>query len=148
MHNLQLHFIIISAKNVELKLEDILMFFTGTADIPPNGFHAIPTVNFSYSEVFPTAATCFNELTLPTKYNWQPQVFRETFIFAISNHRGFGAPSFSFFPSVIAIIYSCIYSHDCIYHCIYFIELKIHWPCHYHFNKKGGGAVSVDKNIV
>ena len=87
-----IHLIIISAKNVELKLEDILMLFTGTADIPPNGFHAIPTVNFSYSEVFPTAATCFNELTLPTKYNGQPQMFREKFIFAISNHRGFGAP--------------------------------------------------------
>ena len=61
----------IPAKKIEVKLED---FFTGETDVPLNGFHTTPTVRSSSSAVCPTAATCFNEPSLPTKHTGQPQL--------------------------------------------------------------------------
>ena len=51
-----------------LNLSDCLSFFTGANRVPPTGFNAC-TLNFSSTNIFPTASTCALTLTLPTKYH-------------------------------------------------------------------------------
>ena len=67
---------------------DILSFFTGADNIPPQGLGSA-TLTFNDSNVYPTASTCGLCLTLPTMYNDYAS-FRDKFIFAMLNHGGFG----------------------------------------------------------
>ena len=71
-------------------MKTVLAFFTGAEDIPPLGFETTPGLRFCNSIVFPTASTCALELTLPTKYHDNEEVFREKIIYGMLNHGGFG----------------------------------------------------------
>ncbi|CAI8034740.1 G2/M phase-specific E3 ubiquitin-protein ligase [Geodia barretti] len=71
-------------------LGDCLSFFTGAQRIPPTGFIQACTLNFSDSNVYPTASTCALILTLPTLYHNSYSCFKEKMLFAFCNHGGFG----------------------------------------------------------
>ena len=64
----------------------MLAFFTGAERIPVLGFDYPPCVRFSATTIFPTASTCALELTLPTRYFNQPELFKEKITYAMLNH--------------------------------------------------------------
>lgn len=66
-----------------------MSFFTGADSIPPLGF-GDATLTFNDTNPYPTASTCGLCLTLPTKYYDDYSSFKKEFVFAISNHGGFG----------------------------------------------------------
>ena len=53
-----------------------MVFFSGAAKPPPLGFPDKPTLEFSSSNVYPTASTCALVLTLPTKYHGRYTEFK------------------------------------------------------------------------
>ena len=73
---------------VPLKLEDILIFFTGTDREPPTGFYPQPTMSFS-DEDSATASTCGMRLVVPIKHKGYEQ-FKEKMILSLKGHDGFG----------------------------------------------------------
>jgi len=84
---LQLYVILLGG-GIGCSLEKVLAFFTGSEIIPPLAFDDI-VLNYNHSNPFPTASTCGQTLTLPTKYvNYQD--FKTSFLYAINNHGGFG----------------------------------------------------------
>ena len=76
--------------DISLSLEDCLSFFSGANSIPAAGFHDICTLNFSPTNVYPTASTCALVVTLPSMHHWKYSVFREKMLYAFVNHGGFG----------------------------------------------------------
>lgn len=61
-----LHFSL-SDGNVDVTLEDVLVFATGCAAIPDLGFEHQPKMQFDHSVVVPTAAMCGLTFVLPMK---------------------------------------------------------------------------------
>ena len=72
-----------------VSLETLLTFFTGAGNIPPLGYENV-TLQFSSSNLFPTASTCAIELTLPTKYAQHYEGFKKCMNTAILCCGGFG----------------------------------------------------------
>ena len=56
---------------MNVMLEDILLFCTGTTKVPPGGFHTKPSIYFSHNFdcVLATASTCDFVLRLPTVFD-------------------------------------------------------------------------------
>ena len=73
-----------------LGLADCLAFFTGASQIPAAGFDITCTLNFSTTNLYPTASTCALVLTLPTRYHDNYEAFRKNMLFAFFNNGGFG----------------------------------------------------------
>ena len=61
-----------------MDLKDILIFTCGCDTIPPCGLSPTPSIVF-YDGLLPMAATCGNELTLPTIHSSYYE-FRDAFI--------------------------------------------------------------------
>ena len=72
-----------------IHLGTVLSFFSGADKIPPIGFDSC-TLNFSESNIYPTASTCALCLTLPTKYAENYSAFCHFFLYGLRNHGGFG----------------------------------------------------------
>ncbi|XP_076126782.1 G2/M phase-specific E3 ubiquitin-protein ligase-like [Alosa pseudoharengus] len=72
------------------KLGDILVFATGSNDVPPVGFSPSPSVEFLHdgNGRFPIANTCINCLRLPIHNTYTD--FRTNIEFALTNTQGFG----------------------------------------------------------
>lgn len=79
-------------KQVQVKLEDILIFATGAAEIPPMGFSEQPTVVFKskheVGNVLPSASTCVNRMYLPVHDTYE--TFKCKFLLGITCAIGFG----------------------------------------------------------
>lgn len=75
----------------KVKLETVLSFFTGSEEIPPNGYGVVvhPCINFNDDQPYPTASTCAITLTLPTKYSVF-STFKSAMDTAMLCHGGFG----------------------------------------------------------
>ena len=67
------------ANDLEFSFEDILIFVTGAADVPPMGFSPSPTLEFCDEIKYPTASTCTNVLTLPLNQAYEE--FKDNFVF-------------------------------------------------------------------
>ena len=74
--------------DLPIKLEDILVFFTGTDREPPTGFYPQPTMTFSNDDLA-TASTCGMRLVIPIKHNDYDQ-FKDKMILSLKGHDGFG----------------------------------------------------------
>ncbi len=73
-----------------VSLSTVLNFFSGADDIPPGGFPLPPAINFNSRNIYPTASTCAVELTLPTQYHDDYDLFKEKLDTAFTCHGGFG----------------------------------------------------------
>ncbi len=71
-------------------LERVLNFFSGSEEIPPEGFPNIPTLSFNNDNPFPTSSTCAVELTLPTRYSKDSVQFKKMMNIAFTCRGGFG----------------------------------------------------------
>lgn len=78
--------------DIHVNLEDILVFATGAAKIPPMGFGEQPTVAFKKrheaGSALPSASTCTNRLYLPAHDTYE--AFRYKFLFGVTCAVGFG----------------------------------------------------------
>ena len=74
----------------DISLEDIMVFFSGAAKLPPLGFTHKPTIEFSATNVYPTVSTCALVLTLPTKYFTSYAEFKRAMYIGLKYHGGFG----------------------------------------------------------
>ena len=66
-----------------LTLQDILIFVTGSFEIPPAGFQPDPSIEFTSEGVFPIASTCSNVLIIPLGLSYD--AFRYKMAFGIVN---------------------------------------------------------------
>ncbi len=82
-------YLCVDAQQPELTLEDILIFFSGSEEVPPLGFVPSPTISFNNTSIYPKASTCAFTLILPTKYDNYME-FKDKTIFGIKNNGGFG----------------------------------------------------------
>ena len=76
--------------NIDLRLSDVLAFFSGADKILPMGFSQKPTLEFSPTNPYPMASTCTLTLTLPTKFKSNYNDFRNSAIMAFKYNGGFG----------------------------------------------------------
>ncbi len=74
---------------MQLLLEDILTFFSGSASVPPLGFPKQPTVSF-ISGCLVTASTCDVELRIPIGHDKNYSNFKESMLLSILGNDGFG----------------------------------------------------------
>jgi len=74
----------------DTSLKEVLSFFTGAESVPPLGFERDVEVWFNHESQFPMASTCALQLTLPTLYHNQADLFQEKMVYALHNHGGFG----------------------------------------------------------
>nr|XP_055034496.1 G2/M phase-specific E3 ubiquitin-protein ligase-like [Misgurnus anguillicaudatus] len=75
-------------KLTAVSLEDLLMFATGLAALPPAGITPPPRIEFLSNSPFPVANTCANTLKLPLLDSYS--VFKRNMDFGIQNAPGFG----------------------------------------------------------
>lgn len=75
-----------------LSLEDILIFATGAANIPPMGFVEQPSIVFKEDsgKDLPTASTCSNTLYIPTVHYNDYDKFKYKFVLGVTCAVGFG----------------------------------------------------------
>ena len=73
-------------------LEDFMIFFSGSEKPPPLGFPRKPYLEFSSTNMYPTASTCALIFTLPTKYGRNYEAFKEAMMTGLKYHGGFGNP--------------------------------------------------------
>ena len=78
-----------SGDAMQISFEDILIFATGSAAVPPMGFSPMPSLEFSDDIGFPSASTCSNTLTLPL--HLQYDTFKHNLVYGILNSPGFMA---------------------------------------------------------
>ena len=78
-------------KKVQMALEKVLQFITGSGCIPPLGFDSSPTINFCHDPAvtLPMANTCSLSITLPTAID-NVETFFSKMTFGIGNSVGFG----------------------------------------------------------
>lgn len=76
----------------DCSVEDVLIFFTGAAKIPPLGFEKVPSITFQHCPTakFATSSTCDPELRLPTRHGDDVVAFREAMIMSLMDNDGFG----------------------------------------------------------
>lgn len=70
-------------------LQDVLLFSTGAAEVPPIGFHPTPALAFHDDGLFPRANTCSNTLSLSLEHS-QYEEFKYYFLYGVNNTAGFG----------------------------------------------------------
>lgn len=75
-------------KVTAVSLEDVLMFATGLAALPPAGMTPPPRIVFLTDSPFPMASTCTNTLKLPLLDSYS--VFKTNMEFGIQSAPGFG----------------------------------------------------------
>jgi hypothetical protein len=75
-------------EEMSLTLEDILVFLTGSSEIPIMGFDPKPAMEFTENSVFPMASTCSNTLILPLGISDYDR-FKYNMGFGIINSPGF-----------------------------------------------------------
>ena len=62
----------------------MLVFFTGTNQVPPIGFEKVSTVSFLHHDaMFATASTCDVKLRLPIKYGDDIERFKQAMIMSL-----------------------------------------------------------------
>ena len=83
----------ISDATENITFSDILMFATGTDDVPPGGFDIQPTLEFDMSsQRYPSANTCSCTLRIPTsRLGFGYENFKEDMTFGFLNAVGFGS---------------------------------------------------------
>ena len=72
-----------------LKLKDVLIFFSGAAQIPPLGFPRPPSLTFLHDSMLPTSSTCSLELQIPTVHT-DYESFEAAMVMGLKGHDGFG----------------------------------------------------------
>lgn len=72
-----------------MSLKDILMFLTGSDEVPPCGFDVKPVLQFTECNRMPESSTCSITLTLSLVHS-DYEVFKDKMDFAIPNGYGFG----------------------------------------------------------
>ena len=75
---------------IDLRLTDVLAFFSGADKIPLLGFIQMPTLDFCDTSKYPMASTCILTLTLPTQHRGNYIDFKSSAIMAFKYHGGFG----------------------------------------------------------
>ena len=75
-------------------MSDVVIFFSGSAAVPPTGFPLRPSVTFIHDSgrKFCTANMCDLILRLPTSHGENYNAFREALIMSLKGHDGFGEP--------------------------------------------------------
>ena len=73
----------------DVTLKDILIFSTGCDEIPIAGFDTQPTLEFSPTDIFPTASTCDPTLRIPLNVKGS-EMFSANMRMAIFGSFGFG----------------------------------------------------------
>ena len=68
----------------------MLVFFTGADAVPLMGFPIDCTLSFNRDIVYPTASTCALEMTLPTRYHDNYELFKQKMVQGLLWHGGFG----------------------------------------------------------
>ena len=86
------HFHLSTEGTTDCSVEDVLIFFTGAAKIPPLGFEKVPSITFQHCPTakFATSSTCDPELRLPTRHGDDVVAFREAMIMSLMDNDGFG----------------------------------------------------------
>ena len=79
----------IDQKVSNVLLQDILVFFTGSSNIPPPGFGTPPLLHFDHEAIYPSASTCATTLVLPTRYDSYDK-FKNTMVQSLLCNGGFG----------------------------------------------------------
>ena len=75
---------------INCTISDVLVFFTGADNVPPQGFDTQPKIDFLYnSDTLPIASTCDLILRLPTIHN-NLESFADSFHRAIKGCPLFG----------------------------------------------------------
>ncbi len=81
-------------ENLPLILEDVLIFTTGAAGVPPLGFEEEPSIVFNAEDEaksdLPTSSTCTNTLFIPTTNHNDCEKFKYKFAQGITCAVGFG----------------------------------------------------------
>ena len=75
--------------STDVSLKDILMFLTGTDEVPPCGFDVKPALKFTEYDRMPESITCTITLTLSLVHT-NYEVFKAKMDFATPNGYGFG----------------------------------------------------------
>ncbi len=77
---------------IPISLEDVLVFATGAASVPPMGFSERPRIVFKEDSAsdLPTASTCSNTLYVPTVHHNSYDKFKYKFVFGVTGAVGFG----------------------------------------------------------
>ena len=77
-------------KRLSLSLEDILVFATAAACVPPMGWSEQPRIEFKTDCDLRSSSTCSNCLYIPT-LNWgNCDIFKYKFVFGVNCAVGFG----------------------------------------------------------
>ena len=66
---------------MQISFNDILIFETGSATVPPMGFSPVPSLEFSNGIGFPSASTGSNTLTQPL--HLQYDMFKHNLVYGI-----------------------------------------------------------------
>ena len=70
-------------------MEDVLIFLSGSAVVPPLGFDKSPSIVFNHKGPLATASTCDLQLRLPIIHRTYSD-FKEAMLLSIKGHDGFG----------------------------------------------------------
>ena len=74
---------------IPCSLEDVLIFFSGSDQVPPLGFEKEPAISF-HDSVLATSSTCDLQLRLPMHGSYTR--FREAMYLSTKGNDGFGEP--------------------------------------------------------
>ena len=95
MYTIHEYFLVNIANDIDpelVRLEDFMIFFSGSETPRPLGFLRKPYLEFSYTNIYPTASTFALIFTLPTKYGRNYEAFKEAMMTGLKCHWGFGNP--------------------------------------------------------
>ena len=91
---MSINFITQVQKEVLVKIEDVLIFFSGINRIPSVGFHTIkPTLEFLHmynpQDILATASTCDLTLRIPVSHKEDQDSFNDKMILSLKGCSGF-----------------------------------------------------------
>ena len=74
---------------LDVTLKDVMIFFSGSNEVPAVKFSPAPSLHFNKDNLYPTASTCSLELVLPSKY-YSYKDFKKSMTTGLLCHGGFG----------------------------------------------------------
>ena len=72
--------------DVPCNIEDVLVFCSGSEQVPPLGYEKPPTIAFEYQSVLATASTCDIQLRLPICHGTNYSSFRNAIIESLKSN--------------------------------------------------------------
>ncbi len=87
--SLPFFFIHTDDEHTDCNVEDVLVFLSGSSQVPPLGFDKKPLVVFHHDSPLATASTCDLQLRLPAEHV-SYHTFKEAMLLSLKGHDGFG----------------------------------------------------------